>query len=125
MRLTVTVYPADRNQFIINAGQVPLVSNLCTSRSPKICASRWCLEDSRPVSRILARREVVQVLLALTITSTVAGIISALAAVWAVLPKRRTPPQTIVIIVERQPFREFSRRALTPPDADRGPSKPN
>jgi GntR family transcriptional regulator len=25
MRLTVTVYPADRNQFIVNVGEVPLV----------------------------------------------------------------------------------------------------
>jgi hypothetical protein len=44
------------------------------------------------------------VLLALTITSTVAGVIRALAAVWAVLPERRSQPQTVVIIVEHQRF---------------------
>jgi hypothetical protein len=39
------------------------------------------------------------VLLALTIISTLAAVISALSAFVGVLPRRRTKPQTVVIIV--------------------------
>lgn len=75
------------------------------------------LEDSRPANRTQARREVVQVLLALAIVSTVAGVISALAAVWALLLQGRTKPQAGVVIaddiktsaVERQPVRKPKR----------------
>jgi hypothetical protein len=60
---------------------------------------------------------VVQVLLALTIISTVAGVISAISTVWALLQQRRTKPQVVVIIVddikastvERQPVRKPKR----------------
>ena len=45
-----------------------------------------------------ARREVVQVLLALTIISTVAAVISALSA-FGILPRRRTQHQAPVIVV--------------------------
>jgi GntR family transcriptional regulator len=124
MRVTVTVFPTDRNQFIIDVGQVP-VSNPMYRQIAEDLREQIVSGGLLTRQQDTARREVVQVLLALTITSTVAGVISALAAVWAVLPKRRTQPQTVVIIVKRQPFREFSRRALTPLDADPGPAKPN
>jgi hypothetical protein len=72
------------------------------------------LESSRTANRAYARREVVHVLLALTIISTVGTVISALAAVGALRPQRRTKPQVVVIIVydvkasavERQPGRK-------------------
>ena len=60
-------------------------------------------------------------LLALTITSTVAGVISALVAL-GILPQRRAQPQAVVIIiddikafaVERQPDHKLRRRAAAP-----------
>lgn len=60
-------------------------------------------------------------LLALTIISTVGTVISALAAVWALRPRRRIKPQVVVIIVydvkasavERQPGRKPKRARLS------------
>jgi hypothetical protein len=46
-----------------------------------------------------ARREVVQVLLALTIISAVAAVSSALSALGLLPQRGRTQPQTVVIVV--------------------------
>jgi hypothetical protein len=71
------------------------------------------------------------VLLALTIISTVASVISALSGAWALLLQRRTKPQVVVIIaddikasaVECQPGRKpkcarTSRRAAVSPPGE-------
>ena len=92
----------DRRNPLVAADNLPPCGTTRRRGTPSATRSRGVagLEDSRPASRAHARREVVQVLLALAIISTVAGVISALAAVWALLLQRRAKPQVVVIIVD-------------------------
>lgn len=114
-RPTVTVFPSDRNQFVVDFGEVPvLLSRLMVDPRTADCRRTdpvWMTPDRSAHKRW----EVVQVLLlALTITSTVAGVICALAAI-GVLPQRQAQRQAVVIIVyhvkatdaKRHPLRKF------------------
>ena len=138
MRLTVTVCPADRNQFTLNIGQLPMSDPLYPADRQDLreqIVSGWPQTSQQDPgvwrtpdkSAGPTRREVVQVLLlALTIISTVAAVSGALSALGLLPQRRQAQPQApgIVVnvinvsaVVERQPFGELSGRAFPPSDA--------